>query len=300
MHVDIRRYISHCLSCQQTKYETQKPTGLLQPLPTPSLVWEDLSLDFITGLPLSNGVSTILVVVYRFSKGVHFGTLPPHFMAYKTTLFFWDIVCKLHGFPRSLVSNMDPIFVNMFWREFFRLSGTKLHMSTVYHPQTDDQTEVLNRVLEQYLRSYVHDRPSQWVKFLSLAKWCYNTSVHSGTGFSPFWVIYGKPLPSIPHYLQGSSPVEAIDTLLSIRASIHATLQCHLLKTQMAMKAAINAHRHEVQFKVGDWVYHRLCHYRQTSFTPTYTKLSKRYYNLFRVEECIGPVAYWHHYEFTL
>lgn len=83
------------------KYETQKPAGLLQPLPTPSSVWKDLSLDFITGLPLSNGVSTILIVVDRFPKGVHFGTLPPNYTAYRTALLFLDIVCKLMGFPRA-------------------------------------------------------------------------------------------------------------------------------------------------------------------------------------------------------
>ncbi|XP_014511566.1 uncharacterized protein LOC106770264 [Vigna radiata var. radiata] len=98
-----------CPTCQQTKYETQKPAGLLQPLPTPHDSWEDLSLDFITGLPPSVGHTVILVVVDRFSKGAHFGTLPNHFTAFRVAQLFMDMVCKHHGIPRSLVSDCDPI-----------------------------------------------------------------------------------------------------------------------------------------------------------------------------------------------
>lgn len=90
-----------------------------------------------------------MVVVDCFSKGAHFGALPTHHTAYKVALLFLDLVCKLHGFPKGLVSNRDPIFISGFWRELFRLSGTKLWMSTTYHPQSNGQTEVLNRILEQ-------------------------------------------------------------------------------------------------------------------------------------------------------
>lgn len=100
--------------------------GLLQPLPTPSSIWEDLSLNFIFGLSPLNGFTTILVVVDRFFKGSHFGALPPQYMAHKVALLFLDIVCKLHGFPRSLVLDKYPLFISSFWRELFRLGCTKL------------------------------------------------------------------------------------------------------------------------------------------------------------------------------
>lgn len=148
---DVKRFIRQCPTCQQVKYETKRPAGLLQPLPISSSPWQDLSLDFITGLPPSRGYTTILVVVDRFTKGAHFGALPDRYTAHKVALLFFDIVAKHHGFPRSLISDRDPIFVGHFWRDLFQLSGTKLCMSTSYHPQTDGQTEVLNRTLEQYL-----------------------------------------------------------------------------------------------------------------------------------------------------
>lgn len=174
-----------------------------------------MSLDFITELPSSHKFTTILVVMDYFSKGAHFGALPPRNSAYKTALLFLDMVCKHHGFPQSLVSDWDSLFVSNFWKELFRLSGTKLRMSTMYHPQTGGQIEVINRILEQYLRTFVHDRPSQWDRFLSLAECSYNTSTHSGTVISPFEAIYGKPPLSIAHYILGDTTVEVVDSLLT-------------------------------------------------------------------------------------
>lgn len=105
-------------------------------------------------------------------------------------------------------------------------------MSMTYYPQTDGQTEVMNRTVEQYLRSFIHHKPAEWYKFLALSEWSYNTSQHSGTGFTPYEVIYGKPPPSVPDYLIGSSPNDAVDTMLLTREAIHATLRRKLLKTQ--------------------------------------------------------------------
>lgn len=109
-----------------------------------------------------------MVVVDRYSKGAHFEPLPTHHSAYKVALLFLNLVCKLYGFPKSLISDRDPIFISGFWCELFRLSGTKLKMSTTYHPQSNDQTEVLNCILEQYLRAYVHQQPLQRVRFFYL------------------------------------------------------------------------------------------------------------------------------------
>jgi len=126
MRRDVHRIVLECRICQQMKPQNRKPAGLLQPLPIPSGLWQDLSLDFITGLPQSHGFTTILVVVDRYSKGTHLGALPPKYSAHKVVALSLDLVCKLHGFPRSLVSDRDPIFISSFWRELFRLSGTKL------------------------------------------------------------------------------------------------------------------------------------------------------------------------------
>lgn len=126
IHSDVRRFVSQCLTCQQTKYETKKSPGLLQPLTVPSAIWEDLSIDFITGLPASHRYTVILAVVDRFSKAAHFGVLPTQHTAHKVSSLFMEMVCKHHGFPRSLVSDKDALFLSHFWKELFWLSGTKL------------------------------------------------------------------------------------------------------------------------------------------------------------------------------
>jgi len=139
---------------------------LLSPLPVPTRPWEDLSLDFIVGLSSYKGNTTILVVVDRFSKGIHLGLLPSQYIAYQVATLFLDILAKLHGMPQSLVSDRDPLFISKFWQELFKLSGTKLRLSLACHPQSDGQTEVMNRIIEQFLRAFVHHRPSSWGKFL--------------------------------------------------------------------------------------------------------------------------------------
>lgn len=114
MRHDTQQFIRQCTDCLQTKYVHQKPVGLLQPVPPPPQSWEDLALDFITGLPNFKGATVIMTIVDRFSKGPHFGTLSTHFMAHMVAQLFINLVCKLHGFPRSLISNQDPIFISRF------------------------------------------------------------------------------------------------------------------------------------------------------------------------------------------
>ena len=102
----------------------QAPGGLIQPLPIPEKVWEDLAMDFITGIPNSEGHSTILVVFDRLSKQAHFGPLPRNHSTSRIASLFFSMVCKLRGIPRSIVSDCDAIFLSKFWCEFFTLSGT--------------------------------------------------------------------------------------------------------------------------------------------------------------------------------
>lgn len=290
---DIKTFVRNCRTYQQVKPVTRKSAGLLQPIPIPSNIWEDLSMDFVTHLPSSNGLTTILVIVDRFSKGVHLGALTSHFTAFKVANLFLNIVCKLHGFPWSIISDRDPVFVSSFWRELFRLSGTTLRMSMAYHPQTDGQTEVMNCTIEQYLRSFVHHNPADWYKFLDLAEWSYNTSQHSGTEFTPYEVTYGKPHPAISDYLKGSSKNDAVDTMLVTRGTIYATLRKKLLKAQENMKLLADRKRRDVQYEVGQLVYVRLRPHRQHSLRDqTINKLTKLYFGPFPILERIGIVAY--------
>lgn len=146
--------MAKCLVCQKSKYEAMSPAGLLQPLPIPKLIWEDLSMDFITCLPKSRGQSAIMVVVDRLSKYGHFVALKPPTMARLVADWFIREVVRLHGSPRSIVSNRELVFMSTYWKELLTQSGTQLKFSSAYHLEMDSQTEVLNRVVETYLRCF--------------------------------------------------------------------------------------------------------------------------------------------------
>jgi len=148
---DVTQFVANCIECQFTKYETKNVVGLLYPLPVPFRLWEDLSLDFIIGLPPDHDKMVLLVIVDRFLKGIHLGALPAAHTTHMVATLFIDIVVKIHGMPKSLVSDRDPLFISGFWQKLFRPSGTRLRMSSSYHPQSDGQTEVMNRIVEQYL-----------------------------------------------------------------------------------------------------------------------------------------------------
>ncbi|KAM0002561.1 putative nucleotidyltransferase, Ribonuclease H [Helianthus debilis subsp. tardiflorus] len=290
---DVTNFVRNCGTCQQVKYPNHKPYGLLQPLPVPSNVWQDITMDFITNLPLSQGKSAVWVLVDRFSKFAHFIALPPKYGAVSLATLFLQHIYKLHGMPKSIVSDRDSIFLSQFWRELFKQVGTKLKFSTAYHPQSDGQTEVVNRCLQNYLRSFASDEPHLWSRFLYLAEYWYNTSHHSSINMSPFQALYGRPVPDSLQYVPGSSDMPSIDSSLKELDRLRKNLKVSLHKAQQRMVSLANAHRLDKTFSVGDKVYLRLKDYRQSTVAARSSKkLSKRFYGPFTVLERIGQVAY--------
>lgn len=171
--------------------------------------------------------------------------------------------------------------------------GTKLKMSSAYHPQSDDQSEIVNRCLEQYLRSFVQQWPRKWHSFLPWAEFWYNSTFHASTGMTPYQTLYGRPPPSLPKYFDGSTSVHDVEQNLLTCDELLLQLKHHLATATNRMKQITNKKRRDVSFQEGDMVFLRLQPYRQSSaFKRAHQKLASRFFGPCQILKKVGNVAY--------
>nr|MDZ8003588.1 RNase H-like domain-containing protein [Nostoc sp. DedSLP05] len=293
MKADIKKMVAECDICQRQKAESVQMPGLLQPLNQPEQKWEEISMDFITGLPKSGSKDALWVIIDRLTKYAHF--IPVH-SSYKTPQLaeiFMENIYRLHGFPKKIISDRDPKFTSHFWKELFKLVGTQLAMSTSYHPQTDGQTEVTNKSVETYLRCYAGDNQSQWIKWIHLAEYWYNTNYHTTIKTTPFRALYGYPPPAPVDYLRGTTKAPVVEELIAQSMKIVEELKQSYNTTRNRMKQQSDQRRTERQFEVGEWVFVKLQPYKQTSLRQRGKyKLAPRFYGPFKIRKKIGEVAY--------
>lgn len=192
MKKNVAEYLAWCLECQQIKAEHQHPAGLLQPLPILEWKWETISMDFIIGLPRTKKNNDfIMVVVDKLSKLAHFIPMQSTYRVGQIAHIFMQSVFKLHGLPKTIISNRDVKFTLAFWRIFVEL-GTQLNFSTTYYPQTNGQTERVNQAVEYMLRAYAMQQLTQWEEYFHLVEFAYNKGYHTSLQMSPFEVLYRR------------------------------------------------------------------------------------------------------------
>lgn len=155
MSTFVRRWVRNCYICRRTKSFRVGHQGHLQPLPVPQRAWLDISMDFVVGLPESEGFDAIWVVVDRLTKMRHY--VPCHSTDGSEELarLFVKYITRYHGLPETIVSDRGPQFISDFWKHVIARWKTTARLSTAYHPQTDGQTERMNAILEDHLRSYI-------------------------------------------------------------------------------------------------------------------------------------------------
>jgi hypothetical protein len=288
---DVEAYVRTCLVCQQDKVENQPPAGLLQPLQIPEKPWEGVSMDFIVGLPKSEGCTSILVVVDRLSKYAEFIPAPKECTAEVTAKLFMRHVVKYWGLPASIVSDRDSRFTGRFWTELFRLLGTALNMSTTMHPQTDGQTERINNILEVYLRHYVTVSQKEWARLLDIAQFSYNLQKNESTGRSPFEIILGfqptTPKDIVTGYKGASPPAYRFAKDWQERTDI---AKLYLERAARRNKKWADRKRTFRTFNEGDQVLVKL--YQHGRVRGTHKGLMRRYEGPFTVLKKVGTVAY--------
>lgn len=200
---------------------------------------------------------------------------------------------RLHDVPNSILSDRDPLFVSIFWKELFKLQGTVLKMPSSYHPQTDGQTEVVNRCLKTYLRCFISEQPKSRSHWLPWAELWYNTTFHVSTGSTPFQIVYGRPPPTLVRFMEGETHVEAVAQELRDRDEALRQLKYHLHRAQEQMKQYADKKRKEVHFAEGEWVFLKLRPHRQNSVVQrTHQKLSPRFFGPYQITQQVGEVAY--------
>jgi hypothetical protein len=173
------------------------------------------------------------------------------------------------------------------------MAGVKLHFSTAFDPQTDGQSEVVNKVIAMYLRCVTGDHPRAWVDWLAWAEYCYNTSYHSALRATPFEVVYGRPPPPILPVDPATAQTEAAGELLRTRDEMLAEVRQRLVQAQQLAKHYYDGQHREVEYAVGDWVWLRLLHRSTQSLDPrAKRKLGPRYAGPFVILERNGQLAY--------
>ena len=293
MRRDVQRFVSRCTTCQKAKSHLN-PHGLYMPLPVPSIPWADISMDFVLGLPRTKrGRDSVFVVVDRFSKMAHF--IPCHKsddVVHIADLFFQEIV-RLHGMPSTIVSDRDAKFLSHFWRTLWNKLGTKLLFSTTCHPQTDGQTEVVNRTLGTMLRAVLKKNLKMWEECLPHVEFAYNRATHSTTKVSPFQVVYGFN-PRAPIDILPLPTSERIHSEAKERAEfilkIHETTKQNIEKMTEKYRVAGSKGKKELKLEPGDLVW---LHLRKECFPDLRkSKLMPRADGPFKILEKINDNAY--------
>ena len=209
MATDIDAFCRSCGKCQTNKTDTLKPQGFLHSLPKPDKPWQSVGMDFMGPLPWSLGNDYLLVIIDRLTSQaqVHLVPTMTRVTAKEVVWLFLKEVVRLHGVPESIVLDRDTKFMSTFWRELHRLMGTKLLMSTAFHPQMDGATEWGNHSIGQILRMIINDNQKYWADKCPMVEFALNSSVSATTGFTPFELNQGymphirMPMSGSPYFL---------------------------------------------------------------------------------------------------
>ncbi|GJW77682.1 putative reverse transcriptase domain-containing protein [Tanacetum coccineum] len=272
MKADIATYVSKCLTCARVKTEHQRPSGSLVQPEIPQWKWDNITMDFVTKLPKSSqGYDAIWVIVDRLTKPAIFTPMRKTDSMEKLARMYLKEVVTRHGIPVSIICDRDPKFASNFWRSLQKALGTSLDMSTVYHPQTDGQSERTIQTLEDVLRACVIDFGNGWVKHFPLVEFSYNNSYHASIKAAAFEALYEQKC---------HSPV------------CWAEIKQRTQAARDQQKSYADLKRKPMEFQVGDRVMLKVSPWKGVVRFGKRGKLNPRYVGPFKVLEKVGSVAH--------
>lgn len=295
---DVNAYVQSCDICQRMKVPRHKPYGRLQSLPQPEGPWQDISMDFIVGLPPSrhgvNACDSILVVVDRYSKMVILTPCRSTIDAAGLGQVILEKVVARFGAPKSIVSDRGTVFTSAYWGTLCSYLATRRLFSTAFHPQTDGQTERMNQTLECYLRCYTNYQQSDWAELLASAEYAMNAQVNATTGESPFSQVLAYT-PSLhvnlereEEWKKGPQNQVAEDRARVIAESLDIARDARDT-AERSMAKHYDKKRSEMHFDVGERV---LLAAKNIRTLRASKKLADQFIGPFEVLERIGENAY--------
>ncbi len=288
----IQGYIDGCPACQLSKPSRQLPYGQLQPVGKAQQPLEELSLDFIVGLPFTpKGNNCLMTVTDKFSKFIRLVPGNETDKAENWAEQYFNIVYPTWGIPSRLISDRDPKFTSDFWKTLFRKCGVALGMTTAYHPSADGQAERTNQTVETALRCLLVGKYEEcWDTLLGEVEYALNTSDNASTTVTPFEVLYGvKPRQFISELVPGNDPAAA--SFIQFRDILRKDTvdAIRLAQTKMALRYDS---KHRVPDLVGS-AYLRLAKTGDAGYhIPKTSSLSTKRVGPYRILEKVSPLAY--------
>ncbi|GJZ31892.1 reverse transcriptase domain-containing protein [Tanacetum coccineum] len=293
MKRDIATYVSKCLTCAKVKAKHQRPSGLLQQPEIPEWKWENITMDFITKLPRTrNGHDAISVMVDRLTKSAHFLAILEDYSTEKLARLYTDEIVARHGVPVSIISDRDARFTSRLWQTFQEALGTRLDMSTAYHPQKDRQSEHRIQMLEDMLRACVIDFGGSWDVHLPLAEFSYNNSYHTSIRCAPFEALYGTKCRSPVLWAEVGEGSLIRPELVQETTDKVVIIKERLQAARDRQKSYADNRRTPLEFEVRDCVMLKVSPWKGVVRFGKKDKLAPRYVGPFEILERIGPVAY--------
>ncbi|KAG8491018.1 hypothetical protein CXB51_014151 [Gossypium anomalum] len=263
-----RMSVHPCLICQQVKAEHQVPSGLLQLIMIPEWKWDRITMDIVSGLPLSSSKKdTIWVVVDRLTKSAHFIPVRTDYSLDKLAELYVSQIVRLQWVPISIVSNRDPRFTSRFWKKLQEALGTKLHFSTAFHPQTDGQSERIIQILENMLRCCIIEFSGSWERYLPLIEFTYNNSFQSSIKMAPYEALYGR----------------------KCRTPLFWT---KLSETSDRQKSYADLKQKDIEYQVRDKVFLIVSPWKKVIRFGHKGKLRPRFIRPYEISERVGSVTY--------
>ncbi|GJZ68971.1 putative reverse transcriptase domain-containing protein [Tanacetum coccineum] len=292
MKKDIVVYVSKCLTCLKVKAEHQRPSGLLQQPEILERKWERIAMDFVTKLPMtSSGHDTIWVIVDRLTKSAHFLPMREDYKIDRLARLYLNEIGARHGVPISIISDRDSRFTSRFWQSMQEALGTRLDMSTAYHPQTDGQSERTIQTLEYMLKACVLDFGGSWDVHLPLVEFSYNNSYHSSVRCAPFKALYDRKCRSPILWEEVREGKLIGPELLQETTKKISQIKDMIKAARDRQKSYADKRRKPLEFSLGEYILLKVLPWKGVVRFGKKEKLAPRFVGPFEITKRISPIT---------